>query len=747
MYRRIVEAVPDGIWVVDPQGRTVFGNQRMAEILKIDFESMPEQSCFSCVFPDELADAQRHFARTFAGDRHPFEFRLRRADGTPIWVRISCMPVYDDTGVPAGLLGLFSDITERKRAEAALLESEERFRNMADTAPVMIWITGPDKLFTFVNKTWLAFTGRTMEQELGDGWAAGVHPDDLQRCYETFSSAFDEHRSFHLECRLRRADGEYRAILCSGVPRFAPGGIFAGYIGSDIDITDLQSEERFRQLAENIDQVFWMLDLATNKVLYISPAFEKVWGRSFAAPYQDRDWLVETVHAEDRERFVSFLKKVGTEPIDESYRIVRPDGSVRWIHDRAFLVCDPQCKPYRVAGIAEDVTVHRALEEQLREAHKMEAIGRLAGGIAHDFNNLLTIIAGYSQMMLEGTHAEDPRREKLEQILGASNLASVLTSQLLAFSRRQVLQPRLVDVNHSLANMGALLRRIIGEHITIETALDPELSCIKVDPHQLEQVVMNLAANARDAMPNAGRFRIETSMVDAPDKQREDSPCMTGKCVRVRISDTGCGMDDRTRERAFEPFFTTKGLGKGTGLGLSTVYGVVRQNHGTIHLSSELGKGTIFDLYFPPAPESDAESERPAGRVRKPQVGTTVLVAEDEPAVRGLVRETLEQLGYTVLEAADGYEALGLFEQRKGEIHLLLTDVIMPLMNGHELAMRLESIHSGTKVLFMSGYTDEVLAFHGVVQPEIDFIQKPFTPSELAGKVEMVLSTDRRGRQ
>jgi len=347
--------------------------------------------------------------------------------------------------------------------------------------------------------------------------------------------------------------------------------------------------------------------------------------------------------------------------------------------------------------------------------------------------------------MLEGTHAEDPRREKLEQILGASNLASVLTSQLLAFSRRQVLQPRLVDVNHSLANMGALLRRIIGEHITIETALDPELSCIKVDPHQLEQVVMNLAANARDAMPNAGRFRIETSMVDAPDKQREDSPCMTGKCVRVRISDTGCGMDDRTRERAFEPFFTTKGLGKGTGLGLSTVYGVVRQNHGTIHLSSEVGKGTIFDLYFPPAPESDAESERPASRVRKQQVGTTVVVAEDEPAVRGLVRETLEQLGYTVLEAADGYEALGLFEQRKGEIHLLLTDVIMPLMNGHELAMRLESIRPGTKVLFMSGYTDDVLVFHGIVQPEIDFIQKPFTPSELAGKVEMVLSTDRRG--
>jgi PAS domain S-box-containing protein len=282
MYRRVVEAVPEGIWVVDPQGRTIFSNRRMADILGVEFESMPGQSCFDCVYPDELADAQDHFARTLAGDRRPFDFRLRRGDGSPIWVSISCMLVSDDAGSPIGLLGLFSDITERKHAEAALRESEERFRNMADTVPVMIWVTDPDKLFTFVNKTWLDFTGRTMEQELGNGWAAGVHPDDVQRCYYEFRSAFDARRDFHIEGRLRRWDGEYRSVLCSGIPRFAPGGAFAGYIGSEIDITDLQSEERFRQLAENIDQVFWMLDLATEKLLYVSPAFEKVWGRSSA---------------------------------------------------------------------------------------------------------------------------------------------------------------------------------------------------------------------------------------------------------------------------------------------------------------------------------------------------------------------------------------------------------------------------------------------------------------------------------
>jgi len=626
---------------------------------------------------------------------------------------------------------------------AQLRESEERFRNMADTAPVMIWVTGPDKLFTFVNKTWLDFTGRTMGQELGNGWAASVHPDDLQRCYEAFCSAFDARRNVQLECRLRRADGEYRSILCSGVPCFSPGGSFAGYIGSDIDITDLQSEERFRQLAENIDQVFWMLDLGAQQMLYVSPAFERVWGRSSAVLYRNRDCLVETVHVEDRDRFTAFLTQMVSEPVEASYRIVRPEGSVRWIHDRTFLICDPEGKPYRVAGIAEDVTASRTLEEQLRQSHKMEAVGRLAGGVAHDFNNLLTIICGYSQMLLDGTHIEDPRREKLEQILNASNRASILTRQLLAFSRRQVLQPRLVNVNNLLTNMEAMLRPLIGEHITIETELDPAVSCIKVDPNQIEQVVMNLATNARDAMPNGGQFSIQTSMANASDIRAESAPGGAGKYVRLRISDTGCGMDDRTRERAFEPFFTTKGLGKGTGLGLSTVYGIVHQNQGKIDVFSERGQGTVFDLYFPAMSESEAGSVVPGNQFPKAAASETILVAEDEPGVRGLVRQTLELLGYRVLEATDGYEALRVIEQRNGEIHLLLTDVIMPLMNGHELAKRLKSIRPRTKVLYMSGYTDDVLAFHGIAQPEIDFIQKPFTPSELAGKVEMVLSVDR----
>jgi PAS domain S-box-containing protein len=635
---------------------------------------------------------------------------------------------------------------QRRRAEAALRESEERFRNMADTAPVMIWVSGPNRSITFVNKTWLTFTGRGMEQEQGDGWASGVHPEDLVRCDEIFSAAFEDRRNFNVECRLRRADGEYRWILRSGVPRFAPGGEFAGYIGSDIDITDLQSEERFRQLAENIDQVFWMLDLSTNKVVYVSPAFEKIWGQGRSALYQDRAWLAQTVHPEDRVLTETFFKSVGSGSVEETYRIVRPDGVARWIHDRAFVVHDSEGEPYRVAGIAEDITDRRELEEQLNQTNKMEAIGRLAGGVAHDFNNLLTVIGGYSQMLLDNTYPADPTRGKLEQIQNAANRAGLLTKQLLAFSRRQVLQPKLVNLNHLMINLKAMLTRIIGERITIETVLQPGLGSIKADPHQLEQVIVNLAVNAHDAMPNGGVFRIETSMAAGVCCSNCDHPGESGRRVRMTISDTGCGMDERVRERAFEPFFTTKGIGKGTGLGLSTVYGIVSQNEGTIHVSSQPGQGTVFELCFPLVPEGERAGAIPAKSSSRSESGETILIVEDEAEVRGLVRETLRQLGYTVLEAGDGYKALKLVEEHKTEIRLLLTDVIMPLMNGHELAVRLNAIIPGTKVLYMSGYTDDVLAFHGLA-PEIDFIQKPFSGAELAEKLERVLSATKRASE
>jgi nitrogen-specific signal transduction histidine kinase/CheY-like chemotaxis protein len=393
-----------------------------------------------------------------------------------------------------------------------------------------------------------------------------------------------------------------------------------------------------------------------------------------------------------------------------------------------------------VTGIAADITDRRELEEQLRQAQKMDAVGRLAGGVAHDFNNLLTVIGGYSQTLLDGTPAEDPKRSPLEQILTASSRAAALTSQLLAFSRKQMLQPKLINLNHLLNNMESLLRRVMGEHITFNAALSQDLLYVKADPNQLEQVLINLAANARDAMPDGGEFRIETAIVDAREGGTEGR-LKEGEYARLKVSDTGIGMNHNVLEHAFEPFFTTKGVGKGTGLGLSTVYGIVQQNHGTIHVSSKRGRGTAFEIYLPAVPAGE-EVKEATGLSGSLQGNETILVAEDEPDVRKLVRDGLEQFGYTVLPAADGYEALRILEHHSEPVHLLLTDVIMPLMSGRELAKRVQSVKPATKVVYMSGYTDDTLAFHGFPQPNTGFIQKPFTVTVLAEKVRRVLSED-----
>jgi PAS domain S-box-containing protein len=501
-----------------------------------------------------------------------------------------------------------------------------------------------------------------------------------------------------------------------------------------------ESDERFRQMAESINQVFWMFDVSAGRVIYASPAFERIWGRPHDT-VAERSKLLETVHPDDRERARAYLENNQTQACDETYRIVRPDGAIQWIHDRSFPVFNRVGELYRVTGIAEDITKHRELEEQLRQSQKMEAVGRLAGGIAHDFNNLLTVIGGYSRMLVDSTSPEDPRHGKLVQILAASSQASSLTAQLLAFGRKQVLQPKVVNINHLLTNMEALLGRVMGEHISLQTALSKDVLRVKADPNQLEQVLINLAGNARDAMPNGGEFRIETALVEVQDDAER---CREGgKYVRLTISDNGCGMAPHVLEHAFEPFFTTKGVGKGTGLGLSTVYGIIQQNHGVIQVDSEPGRGTTFVILFPATPEGDEQKEA-AETLESLRGSETILVTEDEPGVRKLVRETLETLGYTVLQASNGDEALRILEQYSARVDLLLTDVVMPVMSGRELAKRVKSARPTTKVLYMSGYTDDTLAFHGLPQADTSYLQKPFTAVGLAGKLRHVLADGQR---
>jgi signal transduction histidine kinase/ActR/RegA family two-component response regulator len=389
----------------------------------------------------------------------------------------------------------------------------------------------------------------------------------------------------------------------------------------------------------------------------------------------------------------------------------------------------------------------RHTEAQLRHAQKMEALGQFAGGIAHDFNNLLMVIKGYSQLLLDRLATGDPHRADLQEIHKAGERATALTNKLLAFSRRQVVRPAVVDLNEVMVGIEAMLRRLIGEDVDLIVAQAPNLGRIKADPSQLEQVIVNLAVNARDAMPEGGRLKFETANwdLDAP-SARLHGVEQPGRYVMLSVEDTGCGMDAQTRARAFEPFFTTKGRDKGTGLGLSTVYGIVEQSGGFIALSSEPGRGTVFKIGFPRVDETGAPVPQAPTSAAVPRGKETVLLVEDEPAIRSLLADALRQLDYHVLEAKHGIEALLLGSQHDGPIDLLLTDVAMPQMNGRNLAEQLVKVRPGLKVLYMSAYTDDAVILRGVVQSGAAFLQKPFTMEALARKIREVLDRTEAGK-
>jgi hypothetical protein len=390
-------------------------------------------------------------------------------------------------------------------------------------------------------------------------------------------------------------------------------------------------------------------------------------------------------------------------------------------------------------AVKRDVTREVALEEQYRQAQKMESIGRLAGGIAHDFNNLLTVINGYSKMLLAELKTGDPFRDPLEEIEKAGERAAGLTRQLLAFSRKQILQPGVLDLNILLGNMRAMLERLMGEDVEVRFAFHPEGATVQADRHQLEQVIMNLAVNARDAMPGGGRLLMETALVELDESCVSSSPeARPGRYAMLAVSDTGIGMDETTRQRIFEPFFTTKPAGQGTGLGLAMIQGIVAQSGGFVNVYSEPGQGTAFKIYLPALASADVAAEKSVAPSEL-RGGETILVVEDQGQVRDFAVAALKGYGYHVLQAPDAAEALSICE-REGEcIHLVLTDVVMPHMGGRELAARLVETRPEIKVLYMSGYTDNVIVHHGVLDEGANLIQKPFSPEELARKVRETL--------
>ena len=632
-----------------------------------------------------------------------------------------------------------SDSTARKRAELGLRSSELANRTILDSLSDGVFVAHEGEI-VFANPAFASMLGYTVTDfarlsidELIPAEYRSAWQDALVRVRRRDDSTITLSLDLHTRAQARRVAIELRArtVLYLGRP---------SVLGIVRDVTDRlkseaalrESESRFRQLAEAVREVFWLSDVSKNEILYVSPAYEAIWGQRIDALLNAPILWMEAIHPNDRDRIERAARErqaLGT--YNEEYRIVRPDGEIRWIHDHAYPIRDESGTVTRIAGVAEDITERRTLEESLRQTQKMESIGQLAGGVAHDFNNSLTVIMGCARL-LEAEHTLSPDSSALLlEIQHAAERAASLTKQLLAFSRQEVLVPRVLDLNVAISDTHKMLERLLGEDVMILTRLDPSVPNVKVDPGHVVQLLMNLAVNARDAMPHGGTLEIATSLVrhDAEYARRHPERA-EGDFVEVRVTDVGTGMAPEVLSKIFEPFFTTKSVGRGTGLGLSVVHGIVSQNAGTIDVESRIGVGTTFRVAFPAIYEGASASARGSANART--VGTErVLLVEDDDSVRRIAARALRSANYHVLVATDGVEALQLLAGLGAPIDALITDVVMPRMGGAELADGVRAICPEARILFTSGYTNDALSRSGINEESVAFLQKPYAVEDL----------------
>ncbi len=663
----------------------------------------------------------------------------RRKDGTRLEVAIHSRPV-TYLNRPARL-AIVQDITSRLGVERALRESEAQFRAMSEASPAGVTMMTADGGMRYANHAAMRMLGMPLERALGDGWMAGVHADDRERLKAEWLAAAAAREAYTGAGRFLRADFWWR-IRTSPV---WSGGTCLGHVAVIVDETEQrsadealrESEERFRQLAEHTPAVVYLAEPRTGSMLFISPAYDRIWGRSSASLYASPWSFLDAVHEEDRDRVRQAYQHRLTR-LSIQYRIVRPDGELVWIEDMQFPIRRADGGIYLVAGLAFDVTRRIRLEAQLIESQKMESLGRLAGGVAHDFNNLLTVILSYAELLKEPAVGHSEILAGLHEIDTAGQRASALTRQLLTFAQRQVVDTRVVDLNHIIATLEPLLRHLAGDDIKVDVRLGATVPTARLDSNQIDQVVMDLVSNARDAMPSGGTLRVETATVLGP---IEGTVVPAGQFVALTVADTGTGIPPEIRAQVFEPFFTTKPKGQGTGLGLSTAFGIVTQFQGFLELSSQVGLGTEFTCYFPTV--GAILEEEPEGPSSPPVTGghEMVLVVEDEPAVRDVARATLEREGYRVVSAANGIEGMAAAAACGGELDLIVTDVVMPEMSGWEMAERLRADRPALKVLFTSGYNEEIASADGRVGKGVHFLPKPYLPAMLSLRVRQVLDS------
>jgi len=506
-----------------------------------------------------------------------------------------------------------------------------------------------------------------------------------------------------------------------------------------------KSEERLGQLAENISEVFWITSHDMREVYYFSPAYERVWGRSVARLAEHpRDWS-DAILPEDYDRvFATFGRLIAGEPsVSVEFRIARAGGETRWIHSRGFQVRNAAEKVIRLAGIASDITDRKRIETQMIQSQRLETVGKLAGGVAHEFNSILTIIIGQSELLLNALPPGDDLQGNATSIRTAAERAASLTRQLLAYGRKQFLRPESIDLNSVLGDMESTLRHLMGQNVDLRIVPASERMNVKIDPNQIEQVIVNIAMNAAAVMPTGGKLTLETSRVTLGQEYVSDHHDLkVGEYVMLAISDTGGGMSEETKKRIFEPFFSTQDIGQGIGLGLATCYGIIKQSGGHITVYSELSRGTTFKIYLP---QVEVAAKIPAPRLAAPDLppGTeTILLVEDDAVMSKMAVTLLKRLGYTVLTAANGLEALRLdLPQNIEAIDLLFTDLIMPHMTGKELADRVKVLHPRVKILFTSAYTENSIVHQGALEKGAAILQKPYTPSALAHKLREVLDS------
>lgn len=789
-YRLLADAMPHMVWTMSPDRVIQTVNRRWLVFTGMTLEEVQQIGWHPLIHPDDLHELLAFVAGPLErGEAHELELRMRRHDGVYRHVLARTVPVHDQNGAVVDWVGTTTDIENRWLTESDLKRSETRLKislgisqilaesdTLESAAPrilsslceqegfqlgaiwtideqsaklscVHVWHRPDDRLMPLVLKT------QTMHFKWGEGvlgrvWSGGAPvlvPDvgaepSFMRAAEALQAGLKSYLAFPI----------LLAGTVTGVVEFIAPEIqqldttfseMLNSIGTQIGlfIDRRHDKEKVDRFVAYSPTVLYAAQVENGKLqhTWTSENILQLTGYS-AENLTDEEWI-EMIHPEDRDRVVSAHAppyEVDHQIIE--YRLLCKDGGYLWLRDEKRLLRDQEGKAVEVIGAVSDVSDRVQLETKLLQSQKMEAIGQLAGGVAHDFNNLLTIMMGYSEILLAEMPPDHPLHFAASSIAEASERATGLTRQLLAFSRQAVLAPKLVNVNDIVEETEKMLRRLIGEDITLSVVLDPEIELVVVDPGQLGQVLLNLAVNARDAMPRGGRLTIETTVVEF-EESAVAVELKPGRYVMLAMTDTGCGMSPEVKSRIFEPFFTTKGQGRGTGLGLATVYGILRQSGGHIEVYSEQDVGTAFKIYLPAvARESDLPA-RDKGVVL-PLTGTeVVLLVEDEDAVRRVARIALETQGYTVICASNGAQALQEFDASERRIDLLVTDVVMPGISGRELAEELQSRQQSLKVLFLSGYTDDAIVRHGVLSAEVAFLQKPYTPLSISKKVRQVL--------